>query len=76
MVVEPILLPAGALGFVHGDVGRAHQAIEVGAAIGERGNADAGAEGDIQTVDLLADRHPFDEFFGNLRRLLGKLQVQ
>ncbi|MNS51495.1 hypothetical protein D3C72_841730 [compost metagenome] len=76
MIVEAILLAAGTLGLVHGNVGRPHHPVEIGATIRERGNADAGTQSDIEAVDLLTDRHSLDELLGNLRRLLGELQIQ
>ncbi|MNZ53692.1 hypothetical protein D3C78_715770 [compost metagenome] len=76
VIVEAVLLTTGTLGFVHGDVGRPQHPVEIGTTIGERSNADTGTQGDIEAVDLLTDRHALDELFGNLRRLLGKLQIQ
>ncbi|MNL27841.1 hypothetical protein D3C87_1494600 [compost metagenome] len=76
MIVEAILLAAGTLGFIHGDVRRSQQAVEIGPAIREGGNTDARAQGDIQAVDLLADRHTLNQLLGDLCRLLGELQVQ
>ncbi|MNN05505.1 hypothetical protein D3C81_1182700 [compost metagenome] len=76
MIIKAILLTSGAFGLVHGDVGGTQQSVKVGAAVRVSGDADAGTESDVQPFNLLTDRHPFDEFFGNLRRLLGKLQIQ
>ncbi len=76
MIIETILLTPGTLGFVHGNVRSAQQTVEIAPTVGISSDADTGAKDDIQAFDLLTDRYPFDEFFGNLRRLLGKLQIQ
>ncbi|MNP20657.1 hypothetical protein D3C76_1132380 [compost metagenome] len=76
VIVKPILLTTGALGLVHGNIGRTHQTVEIGTTIGKGGNTNTGTKDDIHTVDLLADRYPFDEFFRNFCRLFRKFQVQ